>query len=419
MTPTRLLQIAASFLLLVVIALPGEAARSKKEEKPEPAYPNAVRKDPELSVSRRLAKQVQKTYDLSQEEDYEKTYESAVNLRDSSIAGPYEKSLAWQIIGVTWIDRDDYPQAIEAFKQAVDANGLGNDQHYQIVFQISQLYLSEEDYDNALVWLDRFFEETKTAKPEQLAVKANILYRQEKPVEAIEVMKRAIAESDEPQGSWYQILMACYAETEQFEEAGKIAEQLLEKNPNDKNLLRNLAAIYMNADMNDKAIAVLEQAKTKGMLTEEREYKQLYQLYHYAEKEAEAIATINEGLAKGILPESVDTYRFLGEANYFAEKLPAAIDAYKKAAALATDGEMHINLARVLYEEARWAEAKQAANDALSRGVRRRGDAYILLGGAELESGNRTAAIAAYKEAAKYPETENNAKTWLRSVGVK
>ncbi|MBD8526353.1 tetratricopeptide repeat protein [Pseudomarimonas arenosa] len=419
MTPTRLLHAVVALLLLVVFAVPADAARSKKDEKPEPAYPNAVRKDPEHSVSRRLAKQVQKTYDLAQGEDFEKTYEAAVAVRDSKFAGPYEKSLAWQIIGISWIDRDDYPKAIEAFEQTIENDGLGNDQHYQTMFQISQLYMSEEDYDNALKWLNRFFDETQGAKPEQLAVKANILYRQEKPAEAIDVMKRAITESDDPQTSWYQILLACYAETEQYDEAGKLAEQLLEKNPNDKPLMRNLAAIYMNADMNDKAIAVLERAKANGMLTEERDYKQLYQLYHYAEKEAEAIATINEGLAKGILPETVETYRFLGEANYFGENLPGAIEAYRKAAALATDGEMHINLARVLYEESRWAEAKQAANDALSRGVRRRGDAYILLGGAELESGNRAAAIAAYKEAAKYPETENNAKSWLRSVGVK
>ena len=419
MTPTRLLQIVVSLLLIAVFAMPASAARGKKEEKPEPAYPNAVRAEPDIKPVRRLNKQLSKTYDLSQEDDAVKTYEAAVELRDASTAGAYEKSLAWQIIGVSWIDRDDYPKAIDAFEHVISENGLNNDQHYQVMFQISQLYLSEEDYENSLKWLDRFFEETQSAKPEQLAVKANILYRQEKASEAIEVMKRAISESDDPQASWYQILMACYAETEQFEEAGKIAEQLLAKNPNDKSLLRNLAAIYMNADMNDKAIAVLEDAKSKGLLTEEREYKQLYQLYHYAEKEAEAIATINEGLEKGILPASVETYRFLGEANYFAEKMPAAIDAYKKAAALASDGEMHINLARVLYEEARWAEAKQAANEALARGVRRKGDAYILLGGAELEAGNRTAAIAAYKEAAKYPESETNAKTWLRSVGVK
>ena len=56
---------------------------------------------------------------------------------------------------------------------------------------------------------------------------------------------------------------------------------------------------------------------------------------------------------------------------------------------------------------------------AIAKGVRRPGDAYIVLGGVELELDNRNAAIAAYREAAKYPETENNARTWLKSAGVK
>ena len=57
--------------------------------------------------------------------------------------------------------------------------------------------------------------------------------------------------------------------------------------------------------------------------------------------------------------------------------------------------------------------------EAIAKGVRRPGDAYIVLGGVELEMDNRDAAIAAYREAAKYPETENNARTWLKSAGVK
>lgn len=420
MNLARLLKVAVGLLLVVAVSLPVAAAsRDKKEEKAQPAYPNATRVDPEIQQSRRLQKKLIKMYDLSQGDDPVATEAAAKEVGESDLAGTYEKALAAQIIGHTWLDRDDYPQAIASFIKAVEANGLSNDQHYQTMYLVAQLYVQEEDYDNALVWLDRFFAETKSEKAEQIALKGNVLYRMERFQDTVDTMKRAMAATPNPQPAWAQILMAAYADLEQYEEAGKLASELLAKNPDDKALVRNLAAIYINGDMNDQAIAVLEGAKQRGMLTEERDYKQLYQLYHYAEKEPQAIATIQEGLDKGILPATLETYRTLAEANYFAENITGAIAAYQKAAPLATDGEISLNLARVLYEEGRWAEAKQAVAEALAKGVKRKGDAYIVLGGAELESDNRDAAIAAYREAAKYPETETNAKAWLRSVGVK
>lgn len=413
-----LLKTAVLFLLMLALAAPAMGQRNRKAEKPEPAYPNATREDPDAKQSRRLQPKVKKMYELSQEEDPVATEAAAQDVLGSSMATPYEKSLAAQIIAVSYIDRDDYNQAITYFEKALQENGLPNDSHFQIMYQIAQLYMSEEQYDKALEYLDRFATETRSEKPEALAIRGNVLYRLERFPEAIEALTKAVNGTDEPQSSWSQLLMAAYADTEQFDKAGEVAEQLLQKNPNDKALIRNLASIYINADMNDKAMTVLEGAKARGLLTDERDYRQLYQLYHFAEKEAQAIATIEEGLAKGVLKPSLEVYRTIAEANYFSENIPAAIEAYKKAAPFAEDGEISLNLARVLYEELRWAEAKQAAQEALSKGLRRRGDAYIVLGGAELELGNRSAAIAAYREAAKFPETEGNARAWLRSAGA-
>ena len=415
----NLLKTAVLFLLIAALAAPAMAQRKGKTEKPEPAYPNATREDPEPKQSRRMQSKVKKMYELSQEDNPAATEQAALEVLESKLSTPYEKSLAAQITAVSFIDRDDYDSAITYFERALQENGLPNDSHFQVMYQIAQLHMSDERYEEALQYLDRFFSETRSEKAEAMAIRGNILYRMERFPEAIESLNKAIASSDDAQSSWYQLLMASYADTEQFDKAGEVAEQLLQKDPNDKALIRNLASIYINADLNDKAMALLEGAKGKGMLSEERDYRQLYQLYHFAEQEAKAIATINEGLEKGILKPSLEVYRTLAEANYFSENIPAAIDAYKQAAGFANDGEISLNLARVLYEEARWAESKQAAQEALSKGIRRPGDAYIVMGGSELELGNRNAAIAAYREAAKYPETENNARAWLRSAGVK
>ena len=417
----RLLKIAALVVLAFTLVQPAEAARrDKKEEAKETAmFPNAARAEPEIKQAKRSQKKLKELYELSQTEDTDKTVAAAEEMLENKVAGPYERSLAAQILGVARIDQDDYPAAIAAFERALTENGLANNQHYQIMYQISQLYLSDEDYEHALVWLDRFMAETKSDKPDHIAMRGNALYRMERYPEAEQAMRQAISASENPSTAWYQLLMATYFETEQMDKAALIAEEQLAKNPDDKALIRNLSSIYLNAEQNDKAVALLEGAKARGLLTEERDYRQLYQLYHYAEKEAEAIATIEEGLAKGLLKEDLDTYRALGEANYFGERIPQAIDAYKKAATFAKDGEMALMLGRILAEEERWKETKAAINDALAKGIRRKGDAYIVLGAAEFGLNNRDAGIAAYREAAKYPETESMAKSWLKQAGVK
>lgn len=418
MIPARFLQLLALVLLGLGLAATADAARDSKKDK-DPLYPNATRQEPDIKPSSRVNKQLMKMYELSQEEDHDKTLEAAQKVLDNKHAGAYERSLALQTIGFVWVDRDDYPKAIDYLQQSLDAGGFSNDNHYQVMFQLGQLYLAEEQNEKALEVLSRFMSETKSEKPEHLAMVGNIHYRLEQYEQAADFLSRAVNASDEPQSSWLQLLMASYFELGREDEAAATAQKLLADDPNDVAMLRNLAAIYLQQDQNEKALELMADAKNRGLLTESRDYTQLYQLYNYLEREEDAIATIQEGLDKGILKPSAQVYRAIAEANYFSDNIKEAADAYRKAAEYSEDGEMHLNLARSLMELEQFDEAKQAANQALQKGIGRRGDAYIIIGGAELEQDNQQAAIAAYKEAAKYPETKSSAESWLRSSGVR
>ena len=56
-----------------------------------------------------------------------------------------------------------------------------------------------------------------------------------------------------------------------------------------------------------------------------------------------------------------------------------AIEAYRKAAPLATDGETYLNLAKVLWQEDRLSEAKAAAREAMAKGLKNSDDAKKIL----------------------------------------
>ncbi|MBO7942584.1 tetratricopeptide repeat protein, partial [Streptomyces sp. S9] len=190
-------------------------------------------------------------------------------------------------------------------------------------------------------------------------------YRLERYPDAAKIIKQAVDASPDPKQEWLQLLMASYVENNQGAEAAKVAESIAAKNPNDKRAQMNVAAVYSQSDMLDKAAAVLEKMRAAGQFTEDKDYRQLYATYlNLDKKEKEAIGVINEGLQKGILKPDYQAYVALAQAYYYSDQIGPAVDAYKKAAPLAPDGETYLNLARVLWQEDRIPEAKEAAKQA-------------------------------------------------------
>jgi tetratricopeptide (TPR) repeat protein len=325
---------------------------------------------------------------------------------------------------------DDITGAIETNEKAIALDGLDNKSQFNLVYQIAQMNLMDERYDAALAAIDQWFTLTGTETADAWALKGNSLYRLERYPDAATAIQKAISLSPDPSDTWYQILVASYYDAENFPEAAKAAESVLAKDPGNKTIARQLASIYIELEQGAKAIEVLEGAKSRGLLTEASDLRQLFQLYNYIEKPAEAARTINEGLAAGILKEDYDTLKGLGDswvltAQEAAEEsalqkdgFTKAIEAYGKAAAFAKDGEMEFMRAQLLIQEKeQFAEGKKAMEAAIAKGgLKREGEGWILLGNAESELGNQKAAIAAYEKARAFPNTREMAESWLRSA---
>ncbi|MFT4197977.1 MAG: tetratricopeptide repeat protein [Pseudoxanthomonas sp.] len=365
-----------------------------KSGKQEVLYPNASRQEPEQKSSRKLASKEQKLIDSFNKaqgaDDDAKSKELFAQVRSqadevlaSPDAGAYDKSLAAQVAAQAAYTLDDSAAAKNYLQQAIDDNGLGNNGHYQSMFMLAQLQLQDEQYPQGLATLDRYLSETKSSKPEEIALKGQALYLSEKYAEAIPVLKQAIAATSEPKQQWVQMLMSAYDQTDQPAEALKLAEQLAAKSPDDTTAQFNLAAMYTQNDQTDKAAAILEKLRASGKLTDERGYKQLYITYANIQgREKDTIAVINEGFSKGILkPDDYQANLALAQAYYYSDppQIDQAVAAWQKAAPLSQDGETYLNLAKVLYQEQRLPEAKAAAQKALDKGVKKPQDAQAIL----------------------------------------
>lgn len=360
-----------------------EQQRAQQAQSPqaEARYPQAKRQEPQVGASAKRSAQVKKMFDAYDQDDAATAVQIAEELIADDKANAYERAIAARIAGATQLNTDD-ARALAYLKQAIAFDGLGNNDHFETMLLVSQLQLQAEDYTSSLATIDRFLSETGSQAPEHLAIKGNALYRLERYPEAATALKQAVRASPQPKAEWMQLLMGVYADMDQPAEAAKIAEELSAKNPNDTGVQMNLASIYMQNEQPDKAAAVLEKLRAGGMLKSERDYRNLYALYLNTQgRERDAIAVIDEGLQKGLLKPDFQTYNAQAQAYWFSEQPGLAIEAYKKAAPLAPDGETYLNLARALNNEGRAAEAKEAAKQALAKGVKKPEDANRIVGG--------------------------------------
>ena len=371
-----------ALLSLAIVSLLGTAAvgvdaqtreRSERSsKKPENMYPNATREEPKAKGAAKLQSKLQKLIDIYNKDDFAATRTQADELLANPAATDYDKAVASQLASQAAYNLDDMPGTIAYLKQAVQLNALDNNNHYQLMYMLAGLQLQEDQLADGIATLDRYFAETKSQKPEELALKGQALYQQEKYAEAIPVLKQAIESSPEPKDNWQQLLMASYAEAGQAGEATQMAEKIAAKSPGDKKAQMNLASVYLQADKYDQAAAILEKLRNSGQMTDEKEYRQLYTTYANMDgKEKEVIAVINDGMQKGVLKPDQQTYLALAQSYYYSDQIPPAIEAWQKAAPLSKDGETYLNLAKVLWQENRIPEAKQAAKSALEKGVKK------------------------------------------------
>lgn len=397
-------------------------AEQAKAKAAEPMFPQATREEPKADKSA-LLKQHDKLQKLAEDQKNDEIIALADEMLADPKANAVDRSYAAYYASNAWLDKgsDEVADrnAARYLKRAIDENGLPNNAHFQNMLQLAALLKNDEKFADSLVYVDRFLAETKANDAKAYQIKAEAEYFGGRYAEAAATARKAM-DLGIGSESLTKLLVSSYQEMDKPQEAAKMLEELVAKKPGDKALLQNLASAYQQAEQDAKAGEVMDRMRAQGLLTESKDYEAAYRLMANIQgREKDAIALINEGLQKGLLQPSHDVYAYIGNAYYNAEQIPQAIEAWNKAAPLGKDGETYLNVGKLQASEEKWNEAKAAAQQALAKGVRKPGDAWLVVARAEFGLGNKNAVLAAYREAAKYPETRAQAEKALRQAAGK
>jgi tetratricopeptide (TPR) repeat protein len=380
-------------------------------------YPNATRHEPKVNMSSGDQRLLNKAADLVNEGKSAEAQPLIEKVLGNDNSSTYAQAFAHQMMAQVYYDQEKGAQSIEEYKKAIAFDALPNDAQFQLIYALAQTQVQEEKYQDALATLTDWEKQTGTQSADELALKANAYYRVDQFQQAIDTMKKAMSMTDKPNDSWSQILMASYFELNQFDQAAELVKGQLAKDPNNKKLINQLATIYIQGDKDQMALDLMAKAKTQGLVTTNDDYVQLAKMYAAADKLKEAAATLKEGFAKSVLQPSYDNYKLMGDVCTQSEDDPCAIEAYGKAAPMATDGNVDYQLGYLMFYAEKSKEAVDALSRAISRGgLRQEGEAYLLRGDAENDLGQGAAALADWRKAAGFASTKSMAEQRLKAA---
>ncbi len=370
-------------------------SQTSQQTKQKTNYPNAKRKQPEIKpLDKKEADALNAGLAAVNSGDSATALKDLQPIADSS-SNAYAKALATSGLAQVKYRAGDTNGAIALEKQAVDSNALDNDSYFQGLQALAQMYIADENYSDALTALDTWNKESGAQSADVYALQGNAYYRLQKYPQAVAAIQKAKSLTDKPQSSWDQIEMASYFAMDKYDDAAKLAEAALAKDPNNSALLQNVVAIYINAHQNQKALALLERARANGQIKDQTGYVNMAKLYDNIGQQSDdpkpnalkAVAVLKEGMSKGIVKPDYDSYMLMGQSYAIAGDYKQARTALQQAIAQGGDKPM--------------------------------GEAYLTLGTTELALNDKAAATAAYKHAEQDPDTRASAQRALKQMGHK
>ena len=347
---------------------------------------------------------------------YDEAMDKLDELKDSPRLNDHEQALVWQSYGYVYGMQEKYQEATEAFEKSLAKNALPDSAQANVQFNVAQLYVLRERYADAVTVFRDWFTKTPDPSSDAHYIYAIALFHTGDKEEALVHGRAAVERAKVPKEAWLQLVLAVYVDTKQYEEAASALEALTALYPK-KLYWQQLSAVYAESGDFNKALAASAIAYEQGVLTDEKELRQLAQLYLYNRIPYQAALVLEKGMSDGVIPETAETSLLLADAWVLARERAKAEKPLEQAGARSADGALYFRLAQVQVERENWAAARTSLTRALEKGnLSDPGNAQLLLGIAWASDSKWDEARRAFQAAAAHENTAAAAKAWLAEV---
>ncbi|MGK9065804.1 tetratricopeptide repeat protein [Stutzerimonas chloritidismutans] len=283
-------------------------------------------------------------------------------------AGSLEEALLWRSRAyLAWAEGDNR-QALELLEKAVNSGKLDDTMLPNEHLNLAKLNLVERRYAKVVSLLGA------QAKPSEEVLQMLVQAYQglgQHP-KALPLAERYVQANPNAGETWIQFLVGANAELKRYEAAERWQRRLLEKHPNDAKSWRQLAGLQQLAGDEDKALATLRAAHTKGLRFSESELDNLVLLAGATGQPWQGAKLLQGMLDSQLLAMTAARRERLGQLWWQARERQAAAGIYRDLAAQSGSAKLWLNVAQLELEQSRWQAGLDALRQAERAGAERR-----------------------------------------------
>jgi tetratricopeptide (TPR) repeat protein len=367
------------------------------------------------TVDPRTGKKLTQAIELLQAEDYA----GAAKILKSFNLGrlnDYEKALVQQTLGYVAASQEDFAEAAERFSAALELESLPEGQQVSTRFNLAQIYMMLERWDDAIATFNKWFQEVETPNSLGYYMLAVAYYQSGDLDKAFAPATKSVEMATTPKEAWIRLLLALYMEKKQYREALPLVERLVSLYPK-KPYWMQLSAIYAELGEDSKALASQQLAYQEGFLTEDKELRRLAQMYLFHDLPFRAATVLDRAIEEEKVESDTKALELLGNSWLAAREYDRALAPLERAAEVSEDGELFLRLGRVYIQREEWEKAAESLNRALEKGnLEEVGNVHLLLGIAVYNQKRLDRARRSFVRALDFEESNKNAEQWLRVI---
>ena len=405
----------------------------KKKERRKP--PKAKRTQ---TMSKKVGAEFIKAQEALGEDLPDRAMDILTNLLRRDDLRPFEQAQIIRLQAYVYAEKEDYDKSLDYLQRVFSLNALQPQDQLDLQFQIAQLYLATDNWNEGhqqlLRWFDNAEEMGFPPGPSAHALLAQIyLYfasetERDSPEEKQYYRKaephaeKAVLSAAEPRENWYQVYLSILLFDDRYEESVPILEAMVYRFPEKKNYYRQLAALYAELKREEDSFHIQQIMFSKDMLEKHDELLRIAQLYLFYEVPYKAALILEKELESGRIKDEEKNWEQLANAWLSAREWKKAIPPLKKAAEMSEDGELFLRLGQTFMQEEDWKEAEEYIKYAIKKGdLDNPGRAWLLLGITRNKKGIKyeNSALFAFKRSTGYEDMEADARRWVKVIESK
>jgi len=387
-----------------------EAARKSQSQRTKKAQ----------AVSKAVYDRITKAQELVDAEDYKSALKNLNSLYNPDKLTEYEQANVLNYLGYVYYNMDDIKNAIRTYVRMLAIPSLEEQMAKQTTYTLAQLYTMEEQYNNALSTLDKWFLLETNPAPDPFILKAQNLYQVERYSDMIRPIENAIriakARNKPAKEDWYVLLNFAYFQQENYRKVRDIQKILLVDWPK-KRYWFSLAGAFTELGEDENLINAYAAANDQSMLEKESELVTMAQLFLQREVPYKAGQLLEKEMTAGRVSKSAKNYRLLSQAWQLSMEDEKAIPALREAARRTDDGELDIRLGNAFLNTGRYDDCVKAVKSGIRKGSLKSPDnAQISLGMCLYNVHKYNPAIKAFETAGKTQRSRRISNQWIRVI---